>query len=70
MSRSKAKDADKTIPIAVRLPPKLVQRLDLHVERMNRTAPAGITYTRAEAFRNGLTIGLDDIEAAERASRD
>jgi len=58
-----AKDkADKTIQVAFRLPPNLLDRLDRHVVRMNAENP-GLEFSRADAVRSLLTRSLDALEA-------
>ena len=59
---------DPTQQVAFRLPESLLKRLDRHVQRMEHSNP-GLTFTRVDAVRSLLTRALDEVEAADKASK-
>jgi hypothetical protein len=52
----------KTTQVALRLPKKLLERLDEHAKRMSAAMP-GLTFTRVDAVKSLLTKALDEAEA-------
>jgi predicted DNA-binding protein len=55
--------ADPTQQTAFRLPLSLLERLDLHAERLRAEQP-GLKITRADVVRLLLTRALDALDAA------
>lgn len=62
--------ARKTVPIAFRLEPELIKRIDAHAKRMAE-AMRPLEFTRVDALRALLVPALDAAEqaAAERGKR-
>jgi hypothetical protein len=60
-TRSKPAEATEQIQVAFRLPADLVERIDRHAEHMSEQFP-GIAFTRADAARTLLTVGLQHVE--------
>lgn len=56
---------EPTTQVAFRLPNKLIERLDRHVERMCADNP-GLDFSRADAVRSLLTRVLDEVERSKR----
>ena len=62
-------NADETQQIAIRLPVALLDRLTAHAERLKRANAGKLGVTRADAIRDSLTVGLDEIESRDNASK-
>lgn len=56
---------EATTQVAFRLPESLLDRLDVHLERMVRDHP-GLEFTRVDAVRTLLARALDAAESADR----
>ena len=57
----------KTLQVAFRLSPELIDRVDRDVDRMNSRHP-GLGATRADAVRTLLTAALDSVLTTPRSS--
>lgn len=61
-----SKDDQRTRQLAVRLPARLLERVEAHAERLRRAAP-GARLTRADGLRVLLTLALDVVEREHEA---
>jgi hypothetical protein len=59
---------DTAVQVFTRLPKDIIDRLDAHVERMQRAEP-GIEFSRADAAKTLIVRGLDAVEATESRAR-
>lgn len=64
--KTKRVDTNKSIQVAIRMTPDLLERLDAHVERMREAQP-GLEPNRADAIRVLLAQGLEQAETSGRA---
>ena len=63
MAKVKAKDEVQLV--AFRMKGELLERLDAHALRMTEASP-GMTFTRSDAVRVLLTLGLDQAEKRDK----
>jgi hypothetical protein len=59
---------DSAVQVFTRLPKEIIERLDAHVERMQRAEP-GLEFSRADAVKTLVVRGLDAVEATESQAR-